>query len=86
MLYELLTGQNPFAFNLPRSNDSSKDVMALIDKIGRGEFPEPSTLRAEIPVAVNHCVMQAMISDPGRRPSAGEWRDALKKARATLSK
>lgn len=70
ILFELLTGR--------RAVEGRSRSEVLLNSL-RGEFPKVSTLRADVPPALDALVAQLLEKDPARRPaSAGAVRDRLK--------
>jgi tRNA A-37 threonylcarbamoyl transferase component Bud32/CRP-like cAMP-binding protein len=68
-LYELLTGRQPFA---------ADTEFAVLYKIGNEEPPAPSTLRPELPEALDRLIARAMAKRPEDRPAEWpEFADAL---------
>ncbi len=75
LAYELLTGRAPFEDDNPMS--------VLLDHV-QTPPPAPSTLRPDLPVAVDQAVLKALAKDPSARfPSAGAFVRALGSAWAT---
>jgi tRNA A-37 threonylcarbamoyl transferase component Bud32 len=72
ILYELLTGQAPFAADTP---------LALIQKHVSDPLPSPSIVRPALPLAVETVLMKALDKEPGKRyQTAGELAQALEEA------
>jgi eukaryotic-like serine/threonine-protein kinase len=72
ILYEILTGRVPFAFESP---DDLGDV--------GGEAPPVGGLRQDVPPPLAHVLARGLARDPARRfASAWEWREALRTALA----
>ncbi|WP_225413982.1 protein kinase domain-containing protein [Stigmatella hybrida] len=70
-LYESLTNVRPFA----REND-----LAILNALLKGDFAPPTTLRREIPKALEAVVLKAMAPRPqDRYATAGEFADALER-------
>jgi serine/threonine protein kinase len=63
VLYELLTGENPFAAVMP------KEIWERIVKI---DPPKPSKFTAEVPKALDAVVSRALSKDPDKRYRTGE--------------
>jgi serine/threonine protein kinase len=63
VLYELLTGENPFAAVMP------KDIW---DKIVKSDPPKPSRIAPEIPKALDAVVSRALSKNPDKRYRTGE--------------
>jgi serine/threonine-protein kinase len=59
LLYELITGEAPFHGTLPQMMMGHCEAMA----------PRASTLRSDIPAALERLIMRAMAKEPGMRPS-----------------
>jgi hypothetical protein len=66
-LYEALTGHNPFR---------TKSLSDLIERLGAGA-PPLSHERPDLPKALSRTIARAMHRDPGKRPTAIEFRDSL---------
>ena len=58
MVYELLTGRQPFA---------ADTEFAVLYKIGNENPPPPSTMRINVPPKVDSVILRAMAKDPGDR-------------------
>lgn len=58
VLYELLTGRNPF---------EAETNYATLYRISHELPPPPSVLRAELPLSVDRVVMRALAKDPNKR-------------------
>jgi len=72
VLYELLTGGRPF---------SGQNIEALMQKIIQEEPPPPSSLRADLPKALDALVLRALKKDPQQRyPTWAEFGLELSKA------
>jgi len=72
VLYELLTGGRPF---------SGQNIEALMQKIIQEEPPPPSSLRADLPKALDTLVLRALKKDPQQRyPTWAEFGLELSKA------
>ena len=70
ILFELLTGR--------RAVEGRSRSEVLLNSL-RGEFPNVSTLRPEVPPALDALVAQLLEKEPARRPaSAGEVRDRIR--------
>ncbi|WP_037583290.1 serine/threonine-protein kinase, partial [Stigmatella aurantiaca] len=73
-LYESLTNVRPFA----REND-----LAILNALLKGDFAPPTTLRREVPKALEAVVLKAMAPRPeARYATAGEFADALERGLA----
>ncbi|MDC0714315.1 protein kinase [Stigmatella sp. ncwal1] len=73
-LYESLTNVRPFA----REND-----LAILNALLKGDFAPPTTLRREVPKALEAVVLKAMAPRPENRyATAGEFADALERGLA----
>ncbi len=59
LLYELITGEQPFHGTLPQMMMGHCEALA----------PRPSTLRSEVPASLERLIMRAMAKEPGMRPS-----------------
>jgi TolB-like protein len=69
VLFEMLTGRRPFA---------GEHELALAPAILRDEPPSPSTLRADVPTALEDIVLTLLQKDPANRyPAAKELLDHL---------
>jgi len=69
VLWELLVGE---------TLHQAKHVQALLDDVRRAEVPPPSSLRAEVPAALDAIVARATSAEPSDRFSdAGDFADAI---------
>lgn len=59
LLYELVTGEQPFHGTLPQMMMGHCEALA----------PRPSTARSDLPADLERLIMRAMAKDPGMRPS-----------------
>ncbi len=72
VLYELLTGDRPFA---------GKDIEELMKKIINQDAPAPSAKRADLPKALDGIVLRALKKDPAQRYATwAEFAGELSKA------
>jgi eukaryotic-like serine/threonine-protein kinase len=77
VLFELLTGQAPFAGNSP---------MAIAYQHVHGRVPAPSSRVATVPTELDAIVVRSTSSDPASRPAdASELLSELRRIRSTLS-
>ena len=73
--YLMLGGRTPF----------SGDLMQLVMQKIMHDAPPLSSLRTDLPAAVERAIMRALERDPNRRPqTVGEWIDELEKAAADV--
>jgi serine/threonine-protein kinase len=63
VLYELLTGENPFAAVMPKE---------IWEKIVKYDPPKPSKISSEVPKALDVVVARALSKDPEKRYRTGE--------------
>lgn len=63
VLYELLTGENPFAAVMPKE---------IWEKIVKYDPPKPSKISSEVPKALDVVVSRALSKDPDKRYRTGE--------------
>ena len=78
MLYELLTGRQPFL---------ADTEFAVLYKIGNEEPPPPSSLRTDLPDALDKLIAKAMAKKPEDRPAEWpEFADALLNVSKNLPK
>ncbi len=63
VLYELLTGENPFAAVMPKE---------IWERIVKSDPPLPSKITPEVPKALDVVVTRALSKDPDKRYSTGE--------------
>ena len=63
VLYELLTGENPFAAVMPKE---------IWEKIVKYDPPKPSKISSEVPKALDAVVARALSKDPDKRYRTGE--------------
>ena len=76
MLFELLTGRQPFTGDTP---------LSVAYQHVNQDVPAPSSLMPGIPAAVDQLVLAATSRDPARRPAdAGEFARAVRKVRQGL--
>jgi beta-lactam-binding protein with PASTA domain len=76
MLYELLTGRQPFTGDNP---------LSIAYQHVNSDVPAPSTLAPGIPAAVDQLVLAATSRDPALRPAdAGEFARAVRRVREGL--
>src|ERR1700678_3273623 len=76
MLFELLTGRQPFTGDNP---------LSIAYQHVNSDIPAPSTLAPGIPAAVDQLVLAATSRDPGLRPAdAGEFARAVRRVREGL--
>jgi eukaryotic-like serine/threonine-protein kinase len=76
MLFQLLTGRQPFTGDNP---------LSVAYQHVNSDVPAPSTLAAGIPAAVDQLVLAATSRDPARRPAdAGEFARAVRRVREGL--
>jgi serine/threonine protein kinase len=68
LLYELWTGRHPFAGETP---------LDVLEAIECRIVAPPSTLRADIPSAINALILEMLNRDPARRPSASKACEAF---------
>lgn len=74
ILYEMLTGQVPFA---------AEDVMALLQRVIRDTPAAPSALRPTIPLRVDEAILRALSKEPEERyPSVSDFAEILDMAAA----
>jgi eukaryotic-like serine/threonine-protein kinase len=77
VLYEMLTGRQPFG---------AGHELSTVYRILHEEPAPPSTLRAEIPAELEEVVLRLLRREPGERPSsAAEVLEALEAVRSALS-
>lgn len=71
MLYEMLTGREPFA-------GPEDDVAEVLERVARGKFPRVSQRRNDLPSAVDDVLARASSLDPARRfPRVSDLAEAL---------
>jgi tetratricopeptide (TPR) repeat protein len=58
-LYHLLTGRPPF--------DADEDVVGLLERVARGDFPRPRQVRRDVPAALEAVCLKAMAAVPAAR-------------------
>ncbi|HEY3707711.1 MAG TPA: serine/threonine-protein kinase [Terracidiphilus sp.] len=68
LLYELWTGQHPFAGETP---------LDVFEAIECRLVPAPSTLRPGLPAAINNLLLRMLDRDPDQRPTAHQACDCL---------
>jgi tRNA A-37 threonylcarbamoyl transferase component Bud32 len=59
MLYEMLTGQEPFA--------GADDVDEVLERVSRGKFPKISQRRPDLPSGIEEVLAKASAFDPAKR-------------------
>ena len=57
-LYYVLTGKSPFR---------GKDLVAMLDKVQRGEFPPPRSVKPDVPKPLDAICRRAMATEPAAR-------------------
>jgi hypothetical protein len=72
ILYEMVTGQRPFR---------GEHLTGIFQQITRGDFPPPSTVRPDLPPAIDAICGKCLRTNPRERFASGEeLLDALKRA------
>ncbi len=72
MLFEMLTGREPFA------GQHDDDVTEVLERVARGKFPRLTQLRGDLPSSIDDILGRASALDPSRRfPSVSEFAEAL---------
>jgi tetratricopeptide (TPR) repeat protein len=70
-LYAVLTGQAPV---------TGRDSLEVLDKVRRGDFPRPRSVRRRVPAALEAVCLKAMAPEPeGRYPSARALADDVER-------
>lgn len=82
MLYEMVTGRNPYVADPPPVGESrAVQRAALMDRVAKCVYPPPGKLRPDLPKPIEEVILRAMSREPeARYATAGELAIAIDKA------